>query len=46
MDIDGTIIEKIEYYKYLGQEVSFREGMEKKLRTRKRKAWNSLEGNL
>ena len=41
MDIDGTIIEKVEDYTYLRQEVSFREGMEKELRTRKRKAWKS-----
>jgi len=44
MDIDETIIEKVEDRTYLGQEVSFRKGMEKELRTRNRKAWKTATG--
>lgn len=40
--IEETQIEKVEHYTYLGKLISFSDGMEKELRTRKKKARNSF----
>jgi len=42
LEIERTEIEEVEDYTYLGQVVSFREGMEKELRARKSRAWNGF----
>lgn len=42
LNIEGTHIEKVDDYVYLGQLVSFEERVEKELRIRKQKAWGKF----
>jgi hypothetical protein len=41
LTIEGTIIEKVEEYTYLGQVISISKGIESELAVRKEKAWRS-----